>query len=218
MGLTRKYTVCTILVKVGQEASASCYLVVVLSAHFLMFIQTFDQRGYRTFNQLELGGYHLDNRKLHWVHTTASSHKFSYANLFRFLLVGRLSDIFGRKWMVMGTSLLGLLGCVVGGTAKSIDILIVANLMNGIAAAGQLSFGIVLGELVPNKHRGPIVTVVFLSSLPFAGKSPAMLTTLWKMLIIVQSSVPSSLVFSSTIPQPAGAGPITWASSFPASR
>jgi MFS family permease len=85
-------------------------------------------------------------------------------------LVGRLSDIFGRKWMVMATSLLGLLGCIVGGTAKSIDILIVANLMNGLAAAGQLSFGIVLGELVPNKHRGPIVTVVFLSSLPFAGK------------------------------------------------
>lgn len=40
-----------------------------------------------------------------------------------------------------------------------------------IAAAGQLSFGIVLGELVPNKHRGPIVTLVFMSSLPFAGMS-----------------------------------------------
>lgn len=71
----------------------------------------------------------------------------------------------------MGTSVLGLVGCIVGATAKSIDTLIGANLMNGLAAAGQLSFGIVLGELVPNKHRGPIVTLVFLSSLPFAGKS-----------------------------------------------
>lgn len=70
----------------------------------------------------------------------------------------------------MGTSILGLAGCIVGGTARNIDTLVGANLMNGIAAAGQLSFGIVLGELVPNKHRGPIVTVVFLSSLPFAGK------------------------------------------------
>ena len=87
-----------------------------------------------------------------------------------FLLVGRLSDIFGRKWMVMGTSVLGLAGCIVGATAKNIDTLVGANLMNGIAAAGQLSFGIVLGELVPNKHRGPVVTLVFLSSLPFAGK------------------------------------------------
>lgn len=70
----------------------------------------------------------------------------------------------------MGTSILGLAGCIVGGTARNIGTLVGANLMNGIAAAGQLSFGIVLGELVPNKHRGPIVTVVFLSSLPFAGK------------------------------------------------
>jgi len=71
--------------------------------------------------------------------------------------------------MVMGTSVLGLAGCIVGATAKNIDTLVGANLMNGLAAAGQLSFGIVLGELVPNKHRGPIVTLVFLSSLPFAG-------------------------------------------------
>jgi MFS family permease len=87
-----------------------------------------------------------------------------------FLLIGRLSDIFGRKWMVLGTTILGLIGCIIGCTATSIGMLIGANLCNGIAAAGQLSFGIVLGELVPNKQRGPIVTLVFISSLPFAGK------------------------------------------------
>jgi MFS family permease len=102
---------------------------------------------------------------LNWVATI-----WTIGSAIGFLLVGRLSDIFGRKWMVMGTSLLGLLGCIVGGTAKNIDTLVGANLMNGIGAAGQLSFGIVLGELVPNKHRGPIVTLVFASSLPFAGK------------------------------------------------
>jgi hypothetical protein len=102
---------------------------------------------------------------LNWVATI-----WTIGSAIGFLLVGRLSDIFGRKWMVMGTSFLGLLGCIVGGTAKNIDTLVGANLMNGIGAAGQLSFGIVLGELVPNKHRGPIVTLVFVSSLPFAGK------------------------------------------------
>ena len=85
-----------------------------------------------------------------------------------FLLAGRLSDLYGRKWMVMATTILGLLGCILGGTAHSIAQLIVSNGCNGLAAAGQLSFGIVLGELVPNKQRGPIVTFVFLSSLPFA--------------------------------------------------
>jgi len=71
--------------------------------------------------------------------------------------------------MVMSTSLLGLIGNIVGATAQSIPALIGANLCNGLAAAGQLSFGIILGELVSNKHRGPIVTLVFLSSMPFAG-------------------------------------------------
>lgn len=85
-------------------------------------------------------------------------------------MVGRLSDIFGRKWMVMSSTGLGLIGCIVGCTATSVNALIGANLCNGLAAAGQLSFGIVLGELVPNKHRGPIVTLVFFSSAPFAGK------------------------------------------------
>ena len=74
--------------------------------------------------------------------------------------------------MVMGSMVLGLVGCIVGCTATSVNALIGANLCNGIAAAGQLSFGIVLGELVPNKMRGPIVTLVFMSSTPFASKSP----------------------------------------------
>ncbi|KAH3999819.1 hypothetical protein HBI81_086880 [Parastagonospora nodorum] len=89
-----------------------------------------------------------------------------------FLLVGRLSDIFGRKWMVIGTTLLSIVGNIVGSTAHSIETLIAANALNGVAAAGQLSFGIVLGELVPNKQRGPIVTLVFMSSLPFAVFGP----------------------------------------------
>ena len=79
--------------------------------------------------------------------------------------------------MVMGTSILGLVGCIIGATAKDINTLIGANLCNGLAAAGQYSFGIILGELVPNKQRGPIVTLVSLSSLPFAGEPSLEITT-----------------------------------------
>jgi MFS family permease len=85
-----------------------------------------------------------------------------------FLLVGRISDIFGRRYMVLGVQVLGLVGCIIGSCAKSVNMLIAANACNGVSAAGQLSFGIVLGELVPNRMRGPIVTLVFLSSGPFA--------------------------------------------------
>jgi MFS family permease len=70
--------------------------------------------------------------------------------------------------MVLGTGILGLIGCIIGSCAQSVGMLIAANICTGIAAAGQLSFGIVLGELVPNRMRGPIVTLVFMSSAPFA--------------------------------------------------
>ncbi|KAF4954933.1 hypothetical protein FGADI_4933 [Fusarium gaditjirri] len=95
-----------------------------------------------------------------------------------FLIVGRLSDLYGRKWMVMSTTLLGLVGCVIGGTAKSVGMLIASNGCNGLAAAGQLSFGIVLGELVPNKHRGPMVGFIFLTSIPFGVFGPVVARTM----------------------------------------
>lgn len=107
------------------------------------------------------------SKDLNWVATI-----WTLGSSIGFLLFGRLSDIFGRKEMVMGVNVLGLIGCIVGGTAQSIDQLIGANACNGLAAAGQLSFGIILGELVPNKLRGPIVTITFMSSLPFAVFGP----------------------------------------------
>ncbi|KAM0355870.1 hypothetical protein ACHAPU_000257 [Fusarium lateritium] len=95
-----------------------------------------------------------------------------------FLMVGRLSDLYGRKWMVVSTTILGLIGCIIGGTAKNVGMLIASNGCNGLAAAGQLSFGIILGELVPNKHRGPVMSFVFLTSLPFAVFGPIIARTM----------------------------------------
>ncbi|KAK8004769.1 hypothetical protein PG990_010806 [Apiospora arundinis] len=103
-----------------------------------------------------------------WVGTA-----YLLGNGIGFLLVGRLSDIFGRRWMVLTCNSLSTVGCVVGATAPTVGALIAATLLNGFAAAGQLSHQVVLGELVPNRLRGPIVTLVFLSSLPFAVFGPA---------------------------------------------
>lgn len=89
-----------------------------------------------------------------------------------FLLVGRLSDLYGRKWMVLGTSMLGLIGCVIGSCAQTVETLIAANVFNGLASAGQLSFNVVMGELVPNKWRGAVCSFILLSSLPFAVFGP----------------------------------------------
>ncbi|KAF2440088.1 fungal trichothecene efflux pump [Karstenula rhodostoma CBS 690.94] len=89
-----------------------------------------------------------------------------------FTLVGRLSDIFGRRWFFITASILGLVGNIVGATAQSINTLIATNAINGVAAAGQLSFHIILGELVPNTMRGPVNAFVLSTSVPFAVFGP----------------------------------------------
>ncbi|KAF2644408.1 fungal trichothecene efflux pump [Massarina eburnea CBS 473.64] len=89
-----------------------------------------------------------------------------------FTLVGRLSDIFGRRWFFIMSSILGLLGNIVGASAQSINMLIATNSINGLAAAGQLSFHIILGELVPNSLRGPVNAFVLSTSVPFAVFGP----------------------------------------------
>ena len=57
-------------------------------------------------------------------------------------------------------------------------VLAAASAIIGIASAGQLSSAIVLSELVPNKQRGPISGVVFLSSVPFVAFGPVIARSL----------------------------------------
>ncbi|OHF03301.1 trichothecene efflux pump, partial [Colletotrichum orchidophilum] len=82
-----------------------------------------------------------------------------------FLLVGRLSDLYGRRWIIVGTSLLGVAGCILGSFAKNAEMLIAANICNGMAAAAQLPLGFVTAELVSNSSRTTMVSVV--TVLPF---------------------------------------------------
>jgi MFS family permease len=44
-----------------------------------------------------------------------------------FTLVGRLSDIFGRRWFFICSSILGLVGNIIGASAQSINMLIVCS-------------------------------------------------------------------------------------------
>ncbi|KAH8662156.1 fungal trichothecene efflux pump [Xylariales sp. PMI_506] len=100
---------------------------------------------------------------INWVSTL-----WTLGSCIGFLLVGRISDIFGRRYMVLSMGVLGLIGCIIGALSQSVSMLIAASAFNGVAAASQLSFGIVLGELVPNTLRGPIVVLCFMSSAPVA--------------------------------------------------
>lgn len=78
-----------------------------------------------------------------------------------YTIIGRLSDICGRRYFVVGGNLLGVIGCIVAATSQSIPILIGANVLTGLASAAQTSTPSVLGELIPLKHRFAVTGLMY---------------------------------------------------------
>jgi MFS family permease len=88
------------------------------------------------------------------------------------LLIGRLGDVLGRRYFLIGGQTIGFIGALVCGRAKNIPTLIGGSVLTGLAAANQLTFTFVIAELVPNKHRPIVNSGLFLSTLPFAAFGP----------------------------------------------
>lgn len=89
-----------------------------------------------------------------------------------YTLVGRLSDVFGRRWFFIGGNFLGLISAIMGATAKNMNTLIGSSCLAGLAAAVQLSFPIIVGELVPNKHRAVANGFILVTAVPFSVFGP----------------------------------------------
>jgi MFS family permease len=85
------------------------------------------------------------------------------------LLVGRITDICGRRWFFVGASFLALIGSIVSATAKTIPVLIGGQTLISLGACGGLSFGTSLGELVPIKYRFMVVGAMFIGGMPTVG-------------------------------------------------
>ncbi|KAK3111051.1 hypothetical protein LTR53_014067 [Teratosphaeriaceae sp. CCFEE 6253] len=83
-----------------------------------------------------------------------------------FLLVGQLSDIFGRRWFFIIGSLLALIGSIVGAVAKDVNTLIAAEVIIGVAVAFQQSFFWVVAEVVPMKWRYIANSYCYLMTTP----------------------------------------------------
>jgi len=88
------------------------------------------------------------------------------------VLFGRLSDIFGRRWFYITGSVLSLIGTIVAATAPNINALIASNVFIGFGAAIQLSYGTVVQELVPLKHRGHMAAFILSFIIPGAAFGP----------------------------------------------
>lgn len=93
-------------------------------------------------------------------------------------LVGRLSDLFGRRWFFTAGQGLGCVGAIVCATAQSVPTLIGGTAIVGIAASTALSFSFLTGELVPMKYRFIGTAYAYLWVIPFSGLAPAIANSL----------------------------------------
>jgi MFS family permease len=59
--------------------------------------------------------------------------------------LGRVTDIFGRRWWFIGSGVVSVVGSIVCATANTIPVLIGGNVLLGVGTAAQLSFHYVLG-------------------------------------------------------------------------
>ncbi|TGJ82061.1 hypothetical protein E0Z10_g6707 [Xylaria hypoxylon] len=88
---------------------------------------------------------------------------------FTYTILGRLSDLFGRRWFFIIGNIVALLGIVVCSTAQNVNTLIVGSTVYGIGETVQLSFNVAIGELVPYKYRPMVISLIFATSAPIAG-------------------------------------------------
>lgn len=85
------------------------------------------------------------------------------------LIVGRVGDIVGRRYFLIGGQVVGVIGCIICAKATSINMLIAGSAIYGVASTTQLTFPYIIQELVPNKYRGVVQGAMIVGVLPFAG-------------------------------------------------
>jgi MFS family permease len=88
------------------------------------------------------------------------------------LLMGRLTDRFGRRPFFMLTNALGLIGGIVACTAKSMETLIGAQVLLGISAGQGGASPLFVGELMSNKHKFIGAVIIAFPNIVATGFSP----------------------------------------------
>lgn len=89
------------------------------------------------------------------------------------LVVGRISDVVGRRYFLIGGQVFSVIGSIVAATAKDIETVIGGTVLIGVAGAGQQLYPLLVQELVPNKHRGLAQGAISIGVLPTLGFGPA---------------------------------------------
>ena len=87
-------------------------------------------------------------------------------------IIGRVTDIFGRRWIFVGGTFLGIVGSIICAVSTSVNMLIGGMTIVGVAASTQLSYYYVMGELVPMKWRLAGNAVCYSLLVPLSGFAP----------------------------------------------
>ncbi|KAL5319252.1 hypothetical protein ACEPPN_012302 [Leptodophora sp. 'Broadleaf-Isolate-01'] len=88
------------------------------------------------------------------------------------LLVGRISDIVGRRYFIIGGQAFGLIGSIICANAKSINMVIGGTVFVGLSGAVANLYPLLVQELMPNKYRGFGQAAVTLAMVPTLGFGP----------------------------------------------
>ncbi|KAE8356483.1 fungal trichothecene efflux pump [Aspergillus coremiiformis] len=104
--------------------------------------------------------------------TSLSSTVWTVSQSISILLMGRLTDRFGRRNFVLATNLTGLIGAIVACTAQTFNTLIGAQVLLGFAAAQSGSYLLLVGEIMSNKTKFLGTVCVALPSVVGTGFSP----------------------------------------------
>ncbi|OAG44818.1 hypothetical protein AYO21_00779 [Fonsecaea monophora] len=91
---------------------------------------------------------------------------YTLCNAVASVLVGRISDIFGRRWFLLVGHCLALVGAILGATAQTINTMVASNVFVGTAAAAQFAHIFFLPELVPKKARGLAIGFCYTVAVP----------------------------------------------------
>ena len=123
------------------------------------------------------------------------------------LLFGRLSDRFGRRMFALGSCALAIIGGIVAATAQSVETLIGAECIMGIASGVPAAYPLLAGELVSNKHKYLGTAFVVIPNViatgfgPYIGERLAF-TANWRWIfytyIIIMGAWDISFTFLST--------------------
>ena len=87
-------------------------------------------------------------------------------------LVGRMADIFGRRYIQIAGALLALVGTIMSATAQSVPVLIGGATIIGVAGATQLAAFFLIAELMPMKHRFAAQGFNYMWQIPGIGFAP----------------------------------------------